>query len=305
MSSITPFLDVTIKNAPLEELKEHAKNWRLIDIAACLNYCQENAGKTELGRKCGQFHQDLVNVLGERLGFKVHFGGYGPGPDGIWVHKDHKIVMESKTSPTWLKISQIDGYVQEKKANSGIVVSSEFERGDRAKIKGGFPRIRLLTTEGLRRLVELKEKEVLSTAHIVRILSPQETVELDGLVDLIHGIVEGAEVEEVKRPVEDLLDINDVPDEVKELGDVARAMYIELKREPTRQFEAEELSQKIARDFAGTFSKRKSPIGSGIPFSGIHLQRRGLVDIERYRPEPEKYPDWWVRKYKLAPSGLV
>lgn len=299
MSSITRYLDVMVKNVPLEELKNTSKDLPIEEIAIWLKYCQENAGKSPVGVKCGRLHQDLVNILGERLGFGVSFGDYKKGPDGVWVHKNDKIIVESKTSSFWLKMDQVDGYIKDEKANCGIVVSSGFGKGDRAKIRGGFPKIRLLTTDGLCRLAELTEKEVLSTAHAVSILSPQETVELDGLVNLIHGIVEGAEAEEAKPPKEDLSDINDVPDEIKDLGNVARALYIELEREPTREFEAEELSQKIARDFAKTFAKRKSPIGSGILFSGIHLQRRGLVEIERYQPEPKKYPDWWVRKYKF------
>jgi len=299
MSSITRYLDVMLKNVPLKELKETSKELPLNDIATWLKYCQENAGQSEIGKKCGCLHQDLVNVLGERLGFKVRFGDYRKGPDGIWLHKDDKIIVESKTSSFWLKMGQIDGYIKNGNASCGIVISSEFNRGDRAKIKGGFPKIRLLTTDGLRRLAELQEKEVLSTKHIVRILSPQETVELDGLVGLIYGIVEGAEATEVKPPSKDLFDIEKVPNAIKDLGNVAKAMYIELKREPEKWLEADELSRKIERDFPQAFASRKSPIGSGISFSGIHLQKRGLIEIESYQPEPDKYPDWYARRYKV------
>jgi hypothetical protein len=226
--------------------------------------------------------------LGEKLGFSVQFGDYKSGADGIWSFKSQNIVIESKTSPFWLKMEQVDRYIKEPKysANCGVVISSNFTKGNRATVKGGFPKIRLLTTDGLLKLAELSEKGVLSVKHIANILSPQETVELDGLVDLIHGIIglveKGPRAETKTITHADILNITDVPESIQDLGDVARAMYIELKQEPDRWFEAEEISTKIAEDFAQTFAERQSPIGSGILFSGIHLERRGLIEVESY-----------------------
>lgn len=309
MSSKKPHhLDVMIKYVPLAELKKHVKDLPLEEFSSWLRYCQENAGKGEKGHKCGSLHQDIANTLGEKLGFSVQFGDYKSGADGIWSFKSQNIVIESKTSPFWLKMEQVEGYIKDPSysASCAVVISSNFTKGNRAAVKGGFPKIRLLTTDGLLKLVELSEKGVLSVEHIVNILSPQETVELDGLVDLIHGIIGLVEKEsriEAKPITEaDIFDITDVPESIRNLGDVAKAMYIELKQEPDRWFEAEGISAKIAEDFAKTFAERQSPIGSGIAFSGIHLERRGLIEVESYQPEPSKYPNWFARKYKLKTS---
>jgi hypothetical protein len=160
-----------------------------------------------------------------------------------------------------------------------------------------YPKIRLLTSGGLCKLLKLKEDYQLPTEHVVNILIPQEAVQLDGLIELIYGVIEAREE---GTPLRDLYDINDVPDDIKNLSEVTKAMYIVLRENPDREFTAEELTKLILEYFPATFKgySRKS-ISFGTVWSGDALEKKGYVTIQRIKPDPEKYPDWVQRKYKF------
>lgn len=143
--------------------------------------------------------------MGEKLGFKVTFGDYQRGPDGVWNYKDVSLVIESKTSPTWLEIKQASDYVKDEKATSGLIICPSFSE-DHIKAAGGYGNIRLLTADGLCKLTELKDERLISTDDIVSILIPQETVKLDYLVDIIYKIRTKPEevIKEKPKPPEEV-----------------------------------------------------------------------------------------------------
>jgi hypothetical protein len=169
---------------------------------------------------------------------------------------------------------------------------------DRVASTKQYPKLRLITSSSLCKLARLKEEYQLPTEHIVNILIPQETVKLDGLIEVISEIIE------VKRgegpPLVDRYNIDDVPSEIKDLGDVSKAMYIILKENPEREFTAEELSKQILEAFPKTFEGRsQKSISFGTIWSGDALYERGYIIIEKIKPDPEKYPNWIQRKYKF------
>jgi len=180
-----PTVVETLKVAPIE-LRDYVRKLDLENLSSWIKTCQENAGKG-IKANYGLVHQDLVNVLGEKLGFQVEFGDYGSGPDGVWKFGDAKIIIESKTSPTWLKLHQVNDYIKSSGATCGVAVASNFEE-DQVKAVPGYRVIRLISTEGLIRLVEMKEKSLLLPKDIVNFLVPQETWVLDSLVDLVYQV---------------------------------------------------------------------------------------------------------------------
>jgi hypothetical protein len=180
-----PTVIETLKVAPIE-LRDYVRKLDLRNVTSWLKTCQENAGQG-IKANYGLVHQDLVNVLGEKLGFQVEFGDYGSGPDGIWKFGEAKIIIESKTSPTWLKLNQVDEYIKSSAATCGVAVTSNFEQ-DQIKAVPGYRIIRLITTEGLIKLVEMKENGLLLPKEIVNFLVPQETWLLDALVNLVYQV---------------------------------------------------------------------------------------------------------------------
>lgn len=163
-----------------EKIRDFVKQFGIQEIKPLFSFCQHFVDRELPKRNYGLVHQDLINILGEKLGFRVIFGDYQEGPDGIWNYGDVSLIIESKTSPTWLKIKQASDYVKQEKATSGLIISSDFTE-DRLKAAGGYGNVRLLTTDGLCKLTELKE-------DVVGILIPQEAVKLDYFVDLIYKI---------------------------------------------------------------------------------------------------------------------
>lgn len=279
----------------ISSIMKIAETLELDELKVWIEYCTENASKNT---NYSFLLQDLVNLLGSRLGFKVELGKYRKGPDGIWKFEDKSIVVETKATSFYLDFKKMTDYITSEKATSGIAVSSEFSADKIATVKGGYPKIRLITTDSLLKLAELKKKEVITTKHVTDILVPQETVQLDGLVELIYGIVETKKEVGVEEGItKDRFDINDVPENIKELGEVARAMYIVLKHNPDRAFESWELTEEITKNFPATFAN-KNP-GLGLVWSGDALKGRGYIIVQRYQPDPKNYPDWYKRRYKF------
>lgn len=207
--------------------------------------------------------------------------------------------MEVKSSSFYFNPSELNKFIESSNATCGIAVSSDFENDKIAAVKGGYPKIRLITSKALCKLAKLKEEYQIPTDHVARLLIPQEAILLDGLIDLVTGIFE-AKGETGRMPSEeDKLDIDNVPEELRDLGDVTKAMYIILKQNPDKEFEAEELSRKIKETFPKTFANRSLPsISYGTIWAGDTLEDRGLIKIERYKPDPVNYPNWIKRKYK-------
>jgi hypothetical protein len=187
---IEDVLKFQIEEANTDPLKmrEFIRKLGLQEIKLSLNFCQQNVGRDPPKRNYGLIYQDLINVLGEKLGFDVNFGDYKVGPDGFWQHKDITLIVESKSSSTWLEIKQASDYVSEKKAKSGLIVCPSFTE-DNVKAASGYGNVRLITSEALCNLTELKEKGIVSTDDVVNILIPQESVKLDYLVNILYNII--------------------------------------------------------------------------------------------------------------------
>ncbi|MBS7612459.1 hypothetical protein KEJ27_09745 [Candidatus Bathyarchaeota archaeon] len=195
------FLETIVEKAKMDprEMRAELKALPTDGLIRLLGFCQERAGRDLPRRNYGLVHQDIVNILGERLGFTVEFGDYEKGPDGIWSYGDVKIIVESKTSSAWLQVRQVHDYVRELNASSGLAIAPEFTE-DNLMAARSYGDVRLLTTNGLGRLLELKEGDRLTTDSLVKILVPVESVKLDYFIDIIYAIAKPRAAPE--KPVE-------------------------------------------------------------------------------------------------------
>lgn len=275
-------IETMINTVPPEQIKTLAQTFDIPTVNIWLKHCQENAKK---GTNHGFVHQDLVNLIGEKLGFQVTYGKHTSGCDGIWKHDKLSIIIESKANIQWKgTLPETMKFVSEEKADYGLVVSSGFDDEDLNTVKGPTysPKLRLITTDALCKLASLKNDGVLTTENVKDILIPQESHLLDGIIDLIYGLKEQVSK---PKPIEVSPDeqkkLSEVPESIKEYGDVSKAMYIILKQNPTKWFEASELVDEIKKMFPSTFSQMTSPIGWAFPFGGMWLEKKGVIEIKK------------------------
>lgn len=183
--------------------------------------------------------QDVVNQLGRRLGFEVEDGRYrgsvsSLGYDGLWKSATgHYIVVEVKSSATFkIDLDNIagfrrglmrDGRVNEENSSILIIVGSEDTRELEAQIRGSRHAwdIRLISVEGLKRLVQLKEDvdDPATVRKIGEILIPYEYTRVDRIIDIVFSTTEEVLQEE---------DTEDAP------SDEDAAPVVENVRQPAR-----------------------------------------------------------------------
>lgn len=156
--------------------------------------------------------QDIVNNIGERLGFDVEYGRYRGTPgeigyDGYWVsdnpsgHRAH-IVVETKKA-TAFKIDpeeQPGGYMEELSSDADIDRESVFgliaigeddARSVVQTVRGSRFRdqIRIISCGRLLELLEIKEDSDLSHGQVAQLLLPMDTIDVGNLVDLVTDVV--------------------------------------------------------------------------------------------------------------------
>lgn len=156
--------------------------------------------------------QDVINEVGRRLGFEVTNGRYRGkkgeiGNDGLWsLPNGHSVVVEVKTTDAYrIDLDSIAAYrrslIQEatcqENKSSVLVIVGRTDTGDlEAQIRGSRHAwsMRLLSVEGLLRLMQLKEsfEDPDALRRIYEILIPREFTKLDEIVDLVFSTAEDA-----------------------------------------------------------------------------------------------------------------
>lgn len=154
--------------------------------------------------------QDIVNQIGNRLGFKVEYGRYRGvsgqiGFDGLWeLPNDHTIVIEVKTTDAYrIDLNKLAEYrkkliknetIKEKESSVLIVVGRK-DTGDlEAQIRGSRHAwdMRLISIDALLRLMLLKQ-QVEDPAIIQKmydLLIPREFTKLDEIVEIVFFTAE-------------------------------------------------------------------------------------------------------------------
>ena len=153
----------------------------------------------------GYVLQDIINQIGQRLGFSIENGLYqgkvnSIGYDGIWTSKDnYSYIIEVKTTDAYrINLDTIAGYrsklieskkiIQEK--SSLLIIVGRQDTGDlEAQIRGSKHAwdIRLLSSDSLLKLLVLNEllNDTKTIQQINEILKPNEYTKIDRLIELI------------------------------------------------------------------------------------------------------------------------
>lgn len=168
--------------------------------------------------------QDLINHIGQLLGFDVVYGRYRGvrgeiGFDGLWQSPTGwAIVVETKTTDVYtVKTATLLGYINSlvsegriKDATTalGLYVYGRFDTQtnqleNAITVEGRRERLRVASVDALLNLLELKQEYNLAHNTILGLLLPAP-VKVDALVNLIFDIVaqekqEGGTVPEAKK----------------------------------------------------------------------------------------------------------
>ncbi len=164
--------------------------------------------------------QDLINHIGQLLGFDVVYGRYRGvksdiGFDGLWRSPTGRsIVVETKTTDVYtVKTATLLGYINSLVSEGqiknpddalGLYVYGRFDAQtnqleNAIVVEGRRERLRVVSVEGLLNLLELKEKYNLAHKTVLGLLLPTP-VKVDALVNLIFDIVAQEKEEESGVP---------------------------------------------------------------------------------------------------------
>ena len=155
--------------------------------------------------------QDIVNQVGERLGFSVEYGCYRgthgkPGHDGLWLVGDGRaIITEVKTTAAYtVNLATQIGYrkqladaredVDAESTSILLVVGRQDTSSLEAQIRGSRYAwdIRMISVEALLRLLDLQERldDPDMFQKVTRILIPQESTKVDSIINLVFSTAE-------------------------------------------------------------------------------------------------------------------
>ena len=177
-----------LKNVPSRILRKYASE------------CLDGGPRTQ---NTGLILQDVVNEIGDRLGFEVEHGYYRGsssriGNDGVWRSGRSAFLIEVKTSDLSIKLDPIAQYRQKlietnkltEDESSILIVLGRQDTGDlEAQIRGSRHAwdIRMIGLDSLLRLLEIKENlnDPRSLHQITELLKPIEYTRVDKLIDVV------------------------------------------------------------------------------------------------------------------------
>jgi hypothetical protein len=177
-----------LKNVPSRVLRKYASE------------CLDGGPRSQ---NTGLILQDVVNEIGDRLGFEVEHGYYRGSPnrignDGVWRSATFAFLIEVKTSDLSIKLAPIAQYreklIQAKKltgdGSSILIVLGRQDTGDlEAQIRGSKHAwdVRMIGLESLLLLLEIKENlnDPRTLHQITELLKPIEYTRVDRLIDVV------------------------------------------------------------------------------------------------------------------------
>jgi hypothetical protein len=184
---------------------EFRKLLEMISTEALKSYVNDCLTEKFDGNNGGYALQDIINQIGQRLGFKIENGLYQGKPnfigfDGIWTSKNnHSFIVEVKTTDAYrinldtiaeyrYKLIELKKIIQDK--SSILIIVGRQDTGDlEAQIRGSKNAwdIRLLSSDSLIKLLSLKESlnDIKTIQQINEILKPNEYTKIDKLIDLL------------------------------------------------------------------------------------------------------------------------
>lgn len=179
--------------------------------------------------------QDIINQVGNRLGFSVTNGRYRGtakkediGFDGLWIGPDgDALVVEVKTTDAYrMSLDVVALYREaliakdqiEKRKSSILYIVGRNDTGDlEAQVRGSRHAwdIRLISVEAILRLMKLKEDldDPQLMEKIRDILTPEEYTRVDRIIELVFSTTREVTKEEVPDEIDS--DVDEVPVEKK------------------------------------------------------------------------------------------
>lgn len=230
-------------NEASADFRKFLRNVRSDDIA---RYSSELLATAKFN-EAGAALQDIVNEVGNRLGFSVESGRYRGkektiGFDGLWRTNDaHAIVVEVKTSDTYTvdldtlagyrKKLAVDRQIEEERSSILIVVGRADTAALEAQIRGSpyAWEIRLISVAALLRLMKVREE--IEDPGVVRkireILTPKEFTRVDEIIELVFSTAaEAKQEEEIETQV------------VPRTLTTTKAVAVDFREEAIRRIEA-------------------------------------------------------------------
>jgi len=222
--------DGTLENeASINELRQFFSLIDLHTMGRLLEECYSKDRRFKFDARGdarrGYAFQDLINEMGNRLGYRVENGLYRGkkneiGFDGLWKAKDNSyIIMESKTSDDYaISIDAVIGYrdklvidhkIPKKKCSILIVYGRDDKMALRNTVRGSSENqnIRLISANALFQLVKIycEQRTDIVLNQITSMLRPRDYFVLDNLVELVFPQTDPAidAVEESEEENED------------------------------------------------------------------------------------------------------
>lgn len=192
---------LTDGSAAQEELRAFLTLMPLAYLSRYADECLVSPGEFK-----GVVLQDIVNQVGERLGFKVDYGRYKGkkgeiGFDGLWQTFDGQghIITEVKTSDVYrINLDTLAGYrirlADQRRVSiddsSILIVVGRDNTGDlEAQIRGSRHAwdIRVISVDALMNMARIAHElnDATTIQRITKILQPLEYTKVDGLIDLM------------------------------------------------------------------------------------------------------------------------
>jgi hypothetical protein len=221
-------LDDTPGNeTPRERFRQFLKQ-NVRDVGQIRDYIEECLRNS--GDQYNRALQDLVNYLGDFLGFTVTFGRYQGvqgqnGFDGHWTSPTgFHIVVEVKTTDAYaiktsILVGYIDAFISEKVVTNwenalGLYVvgrpDAELRQLENAIVaERRTQQLRIISTESLLSLAETASEYKVTHEEILSLLRPSEP-KIDTIVDLISRLVAERKSESIEE-VTNLLELEKVP----------------------------------------------------------------------------------------------
>ena len=217
--------------------------------------------------------QDIINQIGQRLGFSIENGLYqgrinSIGYDGIWTSKDnYSYIIEVKTTDAYRinldtiaeyrsKLIESNRVIQEK--SSILIVVGRQDTGDlEAQIRGSKHAwdIRLLSSDSLLKLLVLKEllNDTKTIQQINEILKPNEYTKIDKLIELIF--LTSQDIQLINDQENNIDESND-----QEIDENTKQEKVNFNDECIAKIQ-KQLNKKLVKESRAAFSDKDKEIG--------------------------------------------
>jgi hypothetical protein len=284
------------------------------DVGQIRDYIEECLRSS--GDQYNRSLQDLVNYLGDFLGFNVTFGRYQGvqgqnGFDGHWISPTgFHIVVEVKTTDAYAikastLVGYVDGLISEKTISNwdsalGLYVvgrpDAELRQLENAIVaERRTQQLRIISTESLLSLTETASEYKVTHGEILSLLRPSEP-KIDTIVDLISRLVAERKSESIEE-VTTLLEIEKTPHSKEQPEQENEVYWLTSVKSDEKATAEDTVKLLVGREHVyafgdGTPGRKRIKPGDWICF---YAAGKGVIAHAKITSRPEKKPNRHVR----------